>query len=900
MWFTKSSDAVVAELVTDPSTGLSTEEANKRLEKIGPNAFNESKKPSMIMLFFEQIKSPLIYILIVAAIISIVVGEYSDSVIIVLVILLNGVIGVIQEANAEKALDELKKMTTPKAIVKRDGNLKEIPSEQLVPGDIVLIDAGRFIPADLRLIETANLKIEESSLTGESVPVDKDASWRSEVEIPIADQHNMAFMSTLSTYGRGLGVVVHTGMKTEIGKIAGLLGNQKRELTPLQIKLAELSKILGIGAILISAVLFLIGFFQGRDLLDMFLIAVSLAVAAIPEGLPAIVTIVLALGVQRMIKRRAVVRKLPAVETLGAVSVICSDKTGTLTQNKMTVTKVYVNGLYVPLSHFSVKDPHEKLFLEAMALCNDAVVTDEEQTGDPTEIALVAAAKQLGFEKQHLDMAYQRVFEIPFDSERKMMTTVHKHNERYLVMVKGALESILPLTSHIVFAGNKNPFTIKENEQINAKVNAMSGEALRVLAIAYKEIISLDDLIPEKLESNLILLGLTGMIDPPREEVKKSIEQCKNAGIRTVMITGDHKQTAFAIAKELGIALDEKESMSGPELNALSEHEFKNIVKNISVFARVSPEHKVKIVKALKANGEIASMTGDGVNDAPSLQQADVGVAMGLSGTDVAKGAADIVLTDDNFSTIVAAVEEGRNIYQNIKKSILFLLSCNLGEIVTLFIAILLGWPAPLTAVHILWVNLITDTLPAISLGLDPDDPDVMKEKPRSIKESIFAHGSGTFTVTNGLLIGIITLFAFIAGLMIYTKADSIFTIDFAHVPKDALMHAQTMAFITLSISQLFHSLNLRNNHKSIFQVGLFTNKYLVGSILLGIFIQVALVNIPVFNEIFEINVLTLKDWLFILTLSLLPVIFNELYKAGKRIFFPSSEDFQSNKTTNY
>lgn len=900
MWFTKSSDAVVAELVTDPSTGLSTEEANKRLEKIGPNAFNKSKKPSMIMLFFEQIKSPLIYILIVAAIISIVVGEYSDSVIIVLVILLNGVIGVIQEANAEKALDELKKMTTPKAIVKRDGNLKEIPSEQLVPGDIVLIDAGRFIPADLRLIETANLKIEESSLTGESVPVDKDASWRSEVEIPIADQHNMTFMSTLSTYGRGLGVVVHTGMKTEIGKIAGLLGNQKRELTPLQIKLAELSKILGIGAILISAVLFLIGFFQGRDLLDMFLIAVSLAVAAIPEGLPAIVTIVLALGVQRMIKRRAVVRKLPAVETLGAVSVICSDKTGTLTQNKMTVTNVYVNGSYVPLSHFSVKDPHEKLFLEAMALCNDAVVTDEEQTGDPTEIALVAAAKQLGFEKQHLDMAYQRVFEIPFDSERKMMTTVHKHDERYLVMVKGALESILPLTSHIVYAGNIYPFTIKENDQINNKVNTMSEEALRVLAIAYKEITSLDDLIPEKLESNLILLGLTGMIDPPREEVKKSIEQCKNAGIRTVMITGDHQKTAIAIAKELGIAMDEKESMSGFELNTLSEHEFKDKVKNISVFARVSPEHKVKIVKALKANGEIASMTGDGVNDAPSLQQADVGVAMGLSGTDVAKGAADIVLTDDNFSTIVAAVEEGRNIYQNIKKSILFLLSCNLGEIVTLFIAILLGWPAPLTAVHILWVNLITDTLPAISLGLDPDDPDVMKEKPRSIKESIFAHGSGTFTVTNGLLIGIITLFAFIAGLMIYTKADSIFTIDFAHVPKDALMHAQTMAFITLSISQLFHSLNLRNNHKSIFQVGLFTNKYLVGSILLGIFIQVALVNIPVFNEIFEINVLTLKDWLFILTLSLLPVIFNELYKAGKRIFFPSSEDFQSNKTTNY
>ena len=898
MWFSKSNDEVVAELFTDPSIGLSTEEAKRRLEKEGPNVFSENKKPTLMMLFFEQINSLLIYILIAAAIISMMVGEYSDAVIIVLVIFLNAGIGVVQEAKAEKALEELKKMTTPKAIVKRDGTIKEIPSEHLVPGDIVMIDAGRFIPADIRLIETANLKIEESSLTGESVPVDKNAYWVSEVEIPIADQHNMAFMSTVSTYGRGIGVVVYTGMKTEIGKIADMLGNQKRELTPLQLKLAELSKILGIGAVLISAVIFLIGFFQGRNLLDMFLIAVSLAVAAIPEGLPAIVTIVLALGVQRMIKRRAVVRKLPAVETLGAVSVICSDKTGTLTQNKMTVTKVYVNGSYVPLSQVSGKEPYEKLFLEAMVLCNDAVVTDVEQTGDPTEIALVAAARQHGFEKQRLDTDYQRVFEIPFDSERKMMTTVHKHNERYLVMVKGALESILPLTSHVIFAGNKNLFTIKENDQINAKVNAMSGEALRVLAIAYKEITSLDDLNPEKLESNLILLGLTGMIDPPREEVKTSIEECKNAGIRTVMITGDHKKTAFAIAKELGIAVDEKESISGSELNALSEHEFKDIVKNISVFARVSPEHKVKIVKALKANGEIASMTGDGVNDAPSLQQADVGVAMGLSGTDVAKGAADIVLTDDNFSTIVAAVEEGRNIYQNIKKSILFLLSCNLGEIITLFVAILLGWPAPLTAVHILWVNLITDTLPAISLGLDPDDPDVMKEKPRSIKESIFANGSGTFTLINGLLIGIITLFAFIAGLMIYTKADSIFTIDFAHVSKDALMHAQTMAFITLSISQLFHSLNLRNNHKSIFQIGLFTNKYLVGSILLGLCIQIALVNIPVFNEIFEINVLTIKDWLFILTLSLLPVIFNELYKAGKRIFHSTPESFKSNKTT--
>lgn len=631
----------------------------------------------------------------------------------------------------------------------------------------------------------------------------------------------------------------------------------------------------------------------------MFLIAVSLAVAAIPEGLPAIVTIVLALGVQRMIKRRAVVRKLPAVETLGAVSVICSDKTGTLTQNKMTVTTVFANDVYSPLGEIANHKDKENLFFEAMALCNDATVTDTEQTGDPTEIALVSAARKAGYDKQVLDQSYPRVFEIPFDSERKMMTTVQQQEGRYFVTVKGALESILPLTSSIMKNGVKIGFNPAESEKVKAQADAMSEEALRVLAIAYKEMDSAEEFTQDKLESKLILLGLTGMIDPPREEVKASIAQCKSAGIRTVMITGDHKKTAFAIAKELGIAKEESETLSGFELDSLSEYELNEIVKRIRVFARVSPEHKVKIVKALRANGEITSMTGDGVNDAPSLQQADVGVAMGLSGTDVAKGAADIVLTDDNFSTIVAAVEEGRNIYQNIKKSILFLLSCNLGEIITLFIAILLGWPAPLTAIHILWVNLITDTLPAISLGLDPDDPDVMKEQPRSIKESIFAHGSGTFTLINGLLIGLLTLFAFIAGLAFYTGAATLFGIDFAHIPKDALIHAQTMAFITLSISQLFHSLNLRSNHKSLFEVGLFTNKFLLASIFIGIGIQVAIVHIPLFNGIFEINALTLKDWLFILTLSLLPVIFNELWKAGKRIFHVPLER-NSQKTSSY
>ncbi|MEW9052000.1 MAG: cation-translocating P-type ATPase [Neobacillus sp.] len=885
MWSTKSIKDVLAELVTDLTTGLSSEEVNKRLDAVGKNEFEKSQKNSILTLFFEQINSLLIYILIAAAFISVFVGEYSDAAIIVLVVLLNSVIGVIQETKAEKALEELNKMTTPKAVVKRDGVMKEIPSEQLVPGDIVIIDAGRIIPADLRLIETVNLKLEESSLTGESVPIEKNANWIAEGQMPIAEQH-MAFMSTLATYGRGIGVVVNTRMQSEIGKIAGMLGTQKRELTPLQIKLAELGKILGIGAVTISTVIFLIGFFQGRDVLDMLLISISLAVAAIPEGLPAIVTIVLALGVQRMIKRRAIVRKLPAVETLGAVSVICSDKTGTLTQNKMAVTKIDVNGTYRSLTDYKIKSPTELLFFEAMCLCNDAVVFGNEQTGDPTEIALVSAARRVGIDKQMADRKYNRIYEIPFDSERKMMTTVHQKGQSYYVFVKGALENILSASSFVMLNDEQVDLTHIESERIKTIANKMSDDALRVLSIAYKK---MDVFSTEGLETELTLLGLTGMIDPPREEVKASIEQCKNAGIRTVMITGDHKKTAFAIAKELGIASYEEQTLTGFDLNQLSEPEFAEKVKNIRVFARVSPEDKVKIVNALKANGEIASMTGDGVNDAPSLQQADVGVAMGLSGTDVAKGAADIILTDDNFATIVSAVEEGRNIYQNIKKSILFLLSCNLGEIVTLFIAILVGWPAPLTAIQILWINLITDTLPAISLGLDPDDYDVMKEKPRSIKESIFSHGSGTFTIINGIIIGVITLFAFIAGLYVYTEAGSIFTIDFSHIENEALLHAQTMAFITLSLSQLFHSLNLRSKQKSLIKVGIFTNKFLLFSILLGIFLQVAIVHIPLFNNIFEINALTLLDWIFILNLAILPVLLNELYKAVIRLFNPQN-----------
>ncbi|MDQ0176912.1 calcium-translocating P-type ATPase, PMCA-type [Bacillus chungangensis] len=882
MSYKKDVHETLQKLHTNANTGLTKEEAENRLKQYGTNSFQEFKPPSMLRRIWEQINSMLIYILIGAAIISFIVGEVSDAVIILLVIVINAVVGVIQESKAEKALEELNKISTPKAVVKRSGIIQEIPSEQIVPGDIVMIDAGRYIPADLRLIETINLKIEESSLTGESIAVEKDAAWITDNDIPLGEQKNMAFMSTLSTYGRGAGVVIHTGMDTEIGKIAKMLGTQEKAMTPLQKKLAQLGKILGIGAIMISIVIFLIGFFQGREPIDMFLIAVSLAVAAIPEGLPAIVTIVLALGVQRMIKRNAIVRKLPAVETLGAVSVICSDKTGTLTQNKMTVTNIYANNKRIPVNQLTINDQTEQRLMENIILCNDAIATEEERTGDPTEIALVEAAQKVGYDQKQINNTYPRIFEIPFDSERKMMTTVHQKGDHYLVFTKGALEPVLDRTAYVEENATKIPFTNEQREKLMAEANNMSNEALRVLAIAYKEI-EADSPLDETVEQDFIFLGLTGMIDPPREEVKASITQCDRAGIKTVMITGDHQRTALAIAKELGIAEHEDETMTGTELNTISDAILQEKVAHVRVFARVSPEHKVRIVKAFKANDKVVSMTGDGVNDAPSLKQADVGVAMGITGTDVAKGASDIILTDDNFATITAAVEEGRNIYKNLKKAILFLLSCNLGEIFALFLGILMGWPAPLTAIHILWVNLITDTLPAISLGIDPDDPDIMEEKPRDQHEKILSKETGLFTIFNGLIIGLLTLFAFIEGLTIHSNVRSIFELDFSNLSEEAIIFAQTMAFSALSISQLFHSFNLRHEKKSIFTTGIFSNPYLIGAILVGIAIQVMIVTIPIFNQWFHVVALDIGNWLFILCLAVVPIIVNEIIKAFKR-----------------
>jgi Ca2+-transporting ATPase len=884
MWFIKSKDEVIQELQVDALQGLTSEEAKERLDKYGENKLASKKSKSLIQLFFAQLNDAMIYILLGAALISGVLGEISDAIIIALVILINAVVGLIQESKAEKALEALKQLTTPKAIVKRDGELKEIPSEEVVPGDLVVIDAGRYVPCDLRLIETANLQIEESALTGESVPVDKNSNLVLEVtDTPLGDQKNMAFMSTLATYGRGVGVAVGTGMSTEIGKIAKMLEEDGTEQTPLQKKLAELGKTLGFAALGICAVMFIVGVIQGRPLFEMFLTAISLAVAAIPEGLPAIVTIVLAMGVQRMIKENAIVRKLPAVETLGSVNIICSDKTGTLTQNKMTIVKFYTDNSFGELASLNMDEPEHRLLLENLVLCNDSTYSEESKTGDPTEIAMLEAGVKFNIFKNTLEQQHPRINEVPFESDRKLMSTVNKYDDSYYVMTKGATDNLLKRCTNVYKNGEIVPLTQQIINDIMEKANSMSDDALRVLGAAYKKIDS-PHIAIDIIETDLTFIGLVGMIDPPRLEVKGSIALCKESGIKTIMITGDHKNTAFAIAKELGIADDPSQAIFGAELDKLSEEELNARIDNLRVFARVSPEHKVKIVKAFKARGNIVSMTGDGVNDAPSLKAADIGVAMGITGTDVAKGASDMVLTDDNFKTIVSAIEEGRNIYNNIKKSIIFLLSCNAGEIIALFVAILLGWASPLRPIHLLWVNLVTDTLPALSLGVDPGDPNVMEEKPRNPKHSLFAGGSGMSLILNGILIGGLTLAAFVIGARVYTGTTSLFPIFPENISEDALTHAQTMAFVVLSVSQLIHSLNMRHPSKSIFQIGLFTNKWLIASLLFGIFLQDVVITVPFLRDVFKVFDLNTKDWMFVGLLSIVPLVVNEIAKIFIRM----------------
>lgn len=879
-WFMKSQKEVLKNLNVDENIGLTSDEAKSRLSKYGSNKLQGKKKKTVFQLFLGQLQDTLIYVLIAAALINIIVHwphGWTDAIIILLVVFINAVIGVAQETKAEKALEALQQMTSPKSLVKRNGKVIEVDSTDLVIGDIVIIDAGRYIPADLRLISSVNLQIEESALTGESVPTEKKADYIADDEkLPIGDKINMAFMSTVATYGRGEGVVVATGMDTEIGKIAKILDEENENLTPLQIKLDQLGKMLGYGALIICAIMFLIGVFEGRPIVDMMMISISLAVAAIPEGLVAIVAIVLSIGVTRMSKINAIVRKLSAVETLGSVNIICSDKTGTLTQNKMTVVKMYTMNNLVEIpeikekTHITTENVDENQLIDSFILSSDAIIDGEKEIGDPTEIALIALGIKYGKNQNSLIEEYPRVGEKPFDSGRKLMSTLTKNGKNYQVHTKGAVDNILNISNKILVNGEIKDFSDDLKKEVLKVTEQLSDDALRVLGVGFKNV---DEIIDENsMENDLVFIGLVGMIDPPRSEVKDSIKEAKKAGVTPVMITGDHKNTAFAIAKELEIAYNINQTITGAEIDMMSDEEFAQKISNYRVFARVSPEHKVKIVRAFKEKGNIVSMTGDGVNDAPSLKFSDIGVAMGITGTDVSKGASDIILMDDNFSTIVYAIEEGRNIYNNIKKTIIFLLSCNLGEVIAIFFATVMNLPIPLLATQLLWVNLVTDTLPAICLGIDNGDKNVMNQAPRDPNESFFAEGAGVKALIAGINIGLLTLFAFVFGAREITGTWFVWT-------DESVLYGRTMAFIVLTFSQLFYSLSMRNNYKTIFEVGFFKNKYLILAIFIGLVLQIGLISINPIANVFGVTKMNATHWGEVILISIIPMIVHELIK---------------------
>ena len=897
LWFHKSVEETKEYFKVDEN-GLTSEKVSENRAKYGTNELQAKKKKSTFVKFLEQFKDFMIIVLIIAAIISGVVGYIegegiTDSIIILIVVVLNAVIGVIQENKAEKSLEALQKLSAHVSKVIRNGKMEVIPAKELVPGDIVVLDTGDYVPADLRIIEAVNLKSQEASLTGESVPVDKKTEKIENTEVDLGDRDNMLFSSSLITYGRGKGIVVETGMNTEVGKIAGIINSAEETQTPLQAKLNKLGKTLGIAALVICAIIFVIGLLYGKDPIEMFMTAVSLAVAVIPEGLAAVSTIVLAIGVQRMVKRHAIVKKLPAVETLGSTTVICSDKTGTLTQNKMTVEKIFYNGntINTESAKQNIDKDLEKLVYISM-LCNDTKISTEGKlNGDPTETAVVDMGFNLDFDGAIYD-EYPRIKEIPFDSDRKLMTTVNKINDKYLVSTKGGVDELLARCNKYLYNGE-----IKEDLENYKKVIAennenMAKDALRVLAMAYKE---LDheptDEEMQNMEQDLIYVGMVGMIDPPRLEVKDAVDKCKKAGIKTVMITGDHKITAIAIAKSLGILENEDEALTGSELEKMSDEDLTKNIRKYSVYARVSPEHKVRIVKAWQANGEIVAMTGDGVNDAPALKTADIGCAMGIVGTDVSKEAADVILTDDNFATIVSSVEEGRRIYDNILKAIQFLLSSNVGEVITLFVAILItpllgnlfgidiNLIVPLLPIHILWINLVTDSLPALALAVDPAQKDVMDRKPNKNK-SVFTKGMVWRIAYQGILIGLITIIAFIVGLA--TPDENLPVIEGLTNEEIKVEIGQTMAFCVLAFSQLVHVFNVRDNKTSIFKTGIFSNKQLILAVLASAALMFIILLIPALRHIFSIPVLPVGNVLEIVILSLMPLIIVELFKLIK------------------
>lgn len=857
---------------SDLLNGLSMEEAAKRLDMHGANKLEERKKKSAFALFLEQLNDPLIYILMVAIAVSLFLGEVGESLIIAVVIILNAIVGVVQEGKAIKAIETLQNLSCPRAIVRRDGQEMEISSQEVVPGDIVLLETGRQVPADAKLLWIKNLKVDESALTGESVPVEKNCEIERE-EGGIGDRYGEVFMSTIVTAGRGEAIVTATGMNTEIGKIAGMLENVEQEMTPLQKRLADLGKLLSGLAIGICFFLFLVAVLQHRDIGDMLLTAISLAVAAVPEGLAAVVTIVLALSVSRMVKVGAIVRKLPSVETLGAVNVVCSDKTGTLTQNKMTVKECYSNGQLLDGGMLE-KDTHDRLF-KACVLCNDAKL-GEQNLGDPTELALLFLAKQYGVDKEENDGCYPRIREIAFDSERKRMTTIHTTPDGKIAYTKGAADRILPNCKSVWKNGKEAAFSERARREVMDAVGAMASKALRVLAFAMKTKGDMES------ENEMVFLGLVGMIDPPREDAAKAVASFYNAHVDTVMITGDHADTALAIAKELGIANESSQCMRGEELEKLSEEELSEQIDGIRVFARVSPEHKVRIVNALKKKEKIVAMTGDGINDAPSLRAADVGIAMGKGGTDVARNAADLVLTDDNFATIEKAIREGRGIYENIRKTILFLLSSNFGEIITMLVAILAGFPATLKASHILWVNLITDSLPALALGMDVNDgEELMKLSPRKSTDTMFSNGGWSCTVCYGIVIGVISLVAFLTvpygELLRQELPVSLHNLKKVMELEGVLNKAQTHAFTVLGMSQLVHAVGMKDVNRSVFRMKHLENRYMLTALVIGFLLQFLVTEIPYFVTLFGTSRLSLKEWLLLGVLALVPLFVHEL-----------------------
>lgn len=892
-WYNLTESEALEALSTTREKGLSSSEVTARLEKYGKNELEQGKKKSLISKLIDQFKDPMILILLAASAVSAFVGEIEDTFIILAIVVVNAFLSLYQEGKAEAAIESLQKMSAPSAKVVRDGITTEVSSTELVPGDIIILETGSIVPADIRILDSSNLKIEEASLTGESVPVEKDGRVTYEGEMEIGDRENLAYSSTIVTYGRCTGVVVETGKNTEIGKIATSIMQVEEEATPLQVKLADLSKLLGYIVIGVCIIVFGVGLLYNMEFMEILMTSISLAVAAIPEGLPAIVTIVLSLGMGRMAEKNAIVKKLLAVETLGTTTVICSDKTGTLTQNEMTVVKAYVNDQvvdvsgtgYDPIGEFTMDGntikatdvPGLTTLMGISTLVNDAKLNNIDgnykMVGDPTEGALLSFSGKHGITKENYDDMFPRIDEIPFDSERKMMSTFHEDffEGQIASLTKGAPDIIIDKCSKILINNEPVEFTPELKNKVSEMNKSFARQALRVLAYAERRFDSIpEEKTSENVEREMTFVGLTGMIDPPRPEVKLAIKECKEAGIVPIMITGDYLDTAYAIGKDLGIAEDESQAIMGRELNQMDDAQLREIVKTKRIFARVSPENKVQIVTALKENGEIAAMTGDGVNDAPAIKKADIGIAMGITGTDVAKNTAEVILTDDNFATIVNAVEEGRIIYSNIKKFVAFLLSCNIGEVLIVFLSILFNLPVPLAAKQLLWINLVTDSFPAMALGVEKGDEDIMTEPPRSKDEPILDKELVKILILQSVAITIATMGAYLWGLNHYP-----------HSPEN-MAGPRTMAFVTLILAELLRSYSARSDKFTLFHIGPFTNKRLVQATIASFLLMLVVLYVPALNDLFETIPLGLDGWMVVIPAAFIPLVLGEAYKAIK------------------